>query len=65
MGKITPIKENANKGFHYTVSDEQIAAHKKRSLIEIFAWLENTSKFIYSLQTASERAKTKGAKNSF
>ncbi len=43
---IIPKAENAGKGFHYTVTDEQIAAHQKRSLKEIFEWLEKTNKFI-------------------
>ena len=55
--KINPKKENANKGFHYTVSDAQIEAYSKFSLIEKLAWLENTNKFIYMFQTPEERVK--------
>ena len=65
MSDIVPIKENENKGFHYTVTDEQIAAHQKRTLSEIFEWLETTSKFIYSLQTDEERKRMRAAKNYF
>jgi hypothetical protein len=46
-----PKKENANIGFHYTVSDEQIKAHQMRSTEEIMQWLEETAKFIYEIQT--------------
>lgn len=35
-----PIKENENKGFHYTVTDKQIETHKKRTILEIFEWLK-------------------------
>ena len=60
---IIPKAENANKGFHYSVTDEQIAAHQKRSLKEIFEWLEKTTKFIYNLQTPEERKRLKDIKN--
>ena len=53
--KIIPKKENFNKGFYYTVTDEQIAAHQRRSLQEIFQWLEEMHGFIYTLQTQEER----------
>ncbi len=39
---IIPKAENADKGFHYTVTDEQIKEHQKRSVKEIFEWLETT-----------------------
>jgi hypothetical protein len=58
MKSLIPIKENENKGFHYSVTPEQISAHQKRSLLDIFEWLETTSKFIYSLQTAEERKRS-------
>lgn len=60
---LTPKKENANKGFHYTVSEEQIREHQKRSIKEIFEWIEKTSKFIYSIQTPEERERMERAKN--
>jgi hypothetical protein len=37
---IIPKAENATKGFHYTVADEQIKEHQKRSIEDIFEWLE-------------------------
>lgn len=61
--KITPKKENEGKGFHYTVTEEQIRQHQSRSLEEIFRWLEETNKFIYSVQTPEERERMKKAKN--
>ena len=61
--KISPKLENADKGFHYTVSEEQIKEHQKRSVKEIFEWLEKTSKFIYEMQTPEERERMRKAKN--
>jgi hypothetical protein len=60
--EIKPKLENANIGFHYTVTDEQIKAHKQKSLEEILLWIEETSKFIYEIQTPEERLRTKLAK---
>ncbi|MDQ3109231.1 MAG: hypothetical protein M3R17_05010 [Bacteroidota bacterium] len=42
-------------GFTYTVTDEQIAEHQKRSVAEIFQWLEETNKFLQKIQTPEER----------
>ena len=61
--RITPKTENTGKGFHYTVTEEQIKEHQKRSIKEIFEWLEKTNKFIYSLQTPEERLKIRKVKN--
>ena len=61
--KLIPKAENADKGFYYTVTDEQIAEHQKRSVKEIFEWLETTNKFIYQMQTPAERERMKRAKN--
>lgn len=60
--EIIPKIENADKGFHYTVTDEQIKEHQKRSVEEIFEWLEKTAKFIYDLQTPEERERMKKMK---
>lgn len=59
--KVSPKKENENVGFHYTVTDEQIKEHQKKSVEEIINWVE--SKFIYDMQTPQERARMKSAKN--
>lgn len=55
--------QNSNKGFYYSVTDEQIAAHRKRSFEEILQWLEDTHKLIYELQTPVERSIAKKIKN--
>ncbi len=60
---IIPKSENIKKGFFYTVSEEQIKQHQKRSIKEIFEWLESTSKFIYSVQTPEERERINSQKN--
>ena len=61
--KIIPKKENANKGFHYTVSDEQIELYSKFSLIEKLRWLENGNKFIAMFQTPEEKVRMHEMKN--
>lgn len=50
---IEPIENQ--KGFYYTVTDEQIREHQQRSVAEIFEWLESTLEFIYRFQTPEER----------
>ncbi len=49
--------EHKPKGFefYYTVSDEQIREHSRRSMNEIFNWLESTFRFVSKLQTNEER----------
>lgn len=59
---IKPKLENANKGFHYSVTDEQIKAHQQKSIDEILMWIEETSKFIYEIQAPEERRRMKLAK---
>lgn len=63
MLNITPLKENENVGFHYSVSDEQLAQRAKMTTEEIINWVEETAKFIYELQTPEERERMKKAKN--
>jgi uncharacterized protein YegL len=63
MSTLVPIKANQDKGFHYTVTDEQIAAHQKLSLREIFEWLESTTRFVSKLQTTEEKQRSIRAKN--
>lgn len=60
---VIPKKENENVGFYYTVTDEQIREHRKKSVEEIINWIESTAKFIYDLQTPEERERMKKAKN--
>jgi len=50
-----PKIENATLGFSYTVTEEQIKDHQKRSIIEIFEWLEEMNKFLHAVQTPKER----------
>ena len=60
--KIVPKKENEGLGFTYTVTDEQIREHKKRSVEEILIWLETTARFIYEIQTEEERKRMRAIK---
>ncbi|MEY4876443.1 MAG: hypothetical protein RL708_1592 [Bacteroidota bacterium] len=53
--KIKPKLENANVGFHYTVTDEQIEEYSHWTIEEKFKWLFETSQFIYEVQTPEER----------
>lgn len=41
--------------YTYSVSDEQIQEHRKRSLTQIFEWLSSTLDFISRMQTPKER----------
>ncbi|MFI5172446.1 MAG: hypothetical protein ACHQFW_08650 [Chitinophagales bacterium] len=60
---IIPKKENANKGFNYTVSDEQIEAYAKFTLKEKLNWLEKTNEFIYRFQTEEEKLRMREMRN--
>jgi hypothetical protein len=60
---IIPKAENADKGFHYTVSDEQLAEYAKWTTEEKLNWLEQTWKFIDSVQTQQERERMKNVRN--
>jgi hypothetical protein len=62
MSKLVPIKANQDLGFHYSVTDEQIAAHQKLSVREIFEWLESTTRFVSKLQTNEEKQRSIRAK---
>lgn len=39
----------------YYVTDEQIREHQKRSVTEIFEWLESTNEFLFRFQTPEAR----------
>ncbi|MES2767266.1 MAG: hypothetical protein V4642_15425 [Bacteroidota bacterium] len=55
-------ENNTPRGFYYSVTDEQIAEHQRRSIREIFQWLEETNILISKLQTPEERERTKRIK---
>lgn len=51
------IEPNPNpEEFYYSVSDQQIAEHRKRSVKEILQWMEEMNKLIFSLKTPEELA---------
>ena len=43
------------KGFYYSVTDEQIKEHRQRTVNEIFEWLETTNEFLWKFQTSKAR----------
>ncbi len=55
--------KNSQKGFFYTVTDEQIEAHRKRSVKDIFRWIESTNKFVHSVQNSHEHKRKLRAKD--
>ena len=63
IDKIIPKAENADKGFHYTVSDEQIAVYATWTLKEKLNWLEEAYKFIDRVQTPAEKQRMRDARN--
>lgn len=42
-------------GFHYYVTEEQVAYHKRRSLDDILTMNEQHAQFLYEFQTEDER----------
>lgn len=57
-----PKAENQGRGYYFTVSDQEIKDHRKRSFEDIVSWLETTNKFVHSIQTPEERKNTKRSK---
>jgi hypothetical protein len=64
LPEIEPIVENENVGYFFSVNEKQIAEHKKRSVSDIFNWLEANNRFVYELQNTEERLQTRIASNS-
>ncbi len=58
----SPIAENQNRGYHFHVNEQQIKAHQKRSIIEIFAWIESTNRFLHQIQQDNEKMRIKLSK---
>jgi len=61
--KITPKAENANVGFRYHVSMEDMLKHQQRTPEEIFIWLEGINAFLNTFQTEEDRERTRLLKN--
>ncbi len=51
------------KAYACPVTDEQIKDHLNRSITDIFSWLENTNRFVYMVQSPTERSLTRKSKN--
>ncbi len=60
--KLQPKSENQDKGFSFHVSDNDMVQHLNRSVEDIFAWIENTNKFISAIQTPEEKERKKAAR---
>lgn len=63
MQGFIPKLENEQRGYFFTISDEAILEARKRSIEDIFQWLENANRFVYALQTPEERLRIQLAKN--
>jgi len=50
-------------GYFFTVTDEQMLEHRKRSITDIFMWLESANSFVRTIQTPQERWDSIRAKN--
>jgi len=59
---LEPKSENQDKGYFFTVSDDEIKAHMSRSPKDIFQWLETTNRFVNQIQTPQEKRKSKLSK---
>jgi len=47
--------ENANKGFNYTITPEQLEDYAKWTIEEKLNWIFETNELIASIQTPKER----------
>jgi hypothetical protein len=52
-------EEKPRKGFYYTVTEEQVREHQKRSIEEILTWLHETNVFLNQVQTPEEKERMK------
>lgn len=60
--KIEPKLENTGKGYYFDVKDDEIEAHQKRSVEDIFNWLQSANSFFSMVQTPTERKRWEYAK---
>ncbi len=54
---------NAEKGFYYDATDEQIARHQLHTIEEILYWIEDMNKLLREIQTEDEWNKAYLLKN--
>lgn len=59
---LTPKSENQNRGYFFSVSDDEIKEHMNRSTKDIFQWLESTNRFVNQLQTPKEKERSRLSK---
>jgi hypothetical protein len=60
---IKPKLENADKGYHYTVTPEQIEAYQKWSIQERLQWIWDTNVLLSKIQTPEERERARVIKH--
>lgn len=61
--KIIPKHENADKGYSYTVTDEQLEVYAKWTLEERLQWIFETFELVSQLQTPVEKARALAIKH--
>ena len=59
---LKPKSENQNRGYYFSVSDDEIKEHMSRSTKDIFQWLESTNRFVNQIQTPQEKKRSKLSK---
>lgn len=52
---LEPKLENVGKGFHYTISDEEIERYKQFTIEEKFQWIEDMNALLNAVQTDDEK----------
>jgi hypothetical protein len=60
---IQPKLENANVGFHYTVTEEQLKEYATWTIEEKLNWLYQTNEFLFHTQTKEEKERMRTLKN--
>ena len=60
---IKPKLENADKGYHYTVTPEQIEAYQNWTLEERLQWIWDTNVLLSKIQTLEERERARMIKH--
>ena len=54
---IIPKHENADNGYAYTVTDEQISAYAKWTIEERLQWVFDTYELVSQIQTPEEKTR--------
>lgn len=60
---IKPKLENADKGYHYTVTTEQMEAYQKWTIEERLRWIWDTNVLLSKFQTLEEKERARIVKH--